>query len=220
MASVDISSLQKQWRALLPDAGRSADSASRVFDELVAAYRSPGRHYHKLDHIAALLQLMAGEAGCFHDLTTVAFAVFFHDAVYDARHPQNNEVASADLARDRLFRLGIDERQCGKVASFVTATAHMLGAEAPGDPDLARFLDLDLAILAASPTDYDAYAAAIRCEYAHVPQGVYRLGRAKVLTTFLDRSRLFNCDDHHAAWDAPARANMRRELDRLQDARP
>ena len=212
--------MRERWRALTAERAGGPEvetAAGQIVDGLVAAYGAPERHYHGLAHIEALLALVEAEADRFRDRRAVELAVLFHDAVYDARRPEGNEAASAALARTRLTALGLDQALVDKVVRYVEATAHLGGAalvpaEAAADPDLARFLDLDLAILAAPPADYDAYAAAIRREYAHVPQADYRAGRARVLRTFLARARIYLADDHHAAWDGAARANLQREI--------
>src|SRR5262249_22011217 len=49
---------------------------------------------------------------------------------------------------------------------------------AAGDPLGAIMISIDLSILGADVATYDAYAAAIRQEYAHVPDAAYRSGRA------------------------------------------
>ena len=90
---------------------------------------------------------------------------------------------------------------------------------APADADLARFLDLDLSILAAEPAVYARYAEAIRAEYASIPDAIYRPGRAKVLQKFLDRPRLFHCGDLQARWDEAARQNLADEIARLTAAK-
>lgn len=217
--TADDRRMREQWSAITAaaSAGPEGAAAARlILDELIAAHGAPDRHYHGHAHIDALLALVEMEANRFRDRTAVELAVLFHDAVYDARNPKGNEAASAALARDRLTDVGVDAALIDKVARYVEATAHLGGApevaHPPSDPDLARFLDLDLAILAASPADYDAYAAAIRREYAHVPEADWRAGRARVLRVFLERPRIYLCDDHHARWDAPARANLRREI--------
>ena len=215
MGAVGIGALRNRWLALLPATPGGPGKALACFDELVAAYTGEGRHYRDLAHVRALLALADGEAALFADKAAVELAIFYHDAVYDPRHPKGNEQESADLAWDRLRQLGLARARCEKVARLIEWTAHLADRAAPDDPDTARFLDLDLAILGAPAAAYDAYATAIRQEYAAVADAAYRQGRTKVLAAFLARPRLYLCDDHHAAWDGAARDNMRREAARL-----
>ena len=42
-----------------------------------------------------------------------------------------------------------------------------------------------LSIKSAKDENYDSYSRQIRQEYSHVPEEAFRLGRAKILTSFL-----------------------------------
>ncbi|MFV0297846.1 MAG: hypothetical protein ACK5JT_17205 [Hyphomicrobiaceae bacterium] len=193
-------------------------NAAATFDQLVAAYGEDGRHYHDLRHVAALLDLAAGEAGALRDPRSVGLAIFFHDAVYDVSR-KDNEAASAALAQMTMRALGFSLDEAIRVGRLIEATAH-LGPSVPGDmaddPDLARLLDFDLAILAADAATYDAYAADVRREYACYPDAQFNAGRIKVLEAFLAAPRLFRVAVHHKAWDRAARSNLCRELARLK----
>jgi hypothetical protein len=78
------------------------------------------------------------------------------------------------------------------------------------------FLDLDLAILGASSSEYDEYAAQIRKEYIHYSWEDYRAGRkVAVLRGFLTRQRLYFMDYFHRLYEIEARQNIQREIDSL-----
>jgi predicted metal-dependent HD superfamily phosphohydrolase len=85
------------------------------------------------------------------------------------------------------------------------------------DADLALFLDCDLAILGASPEDYDRYERGIAEEYARVvdPES-YRAGRARFLEAFLQKPRFFFTERFHRLFDARARENLARALEALR----
>lgn len=148
------------------------------------AYTEPHRHYHTLDHIADLLLLL--EKHGVSDADAVKLAILFHDAVYDPSR-QDNEAASANLAREQLTFLGFPLRPIAKVEHYILATQHGASLSAAEDADLQMLLDLDLSVLAAAPDRYRAYAQAIRQEYAAVPDALYRPGRRRVLEGFLAR---------------------------------
>lgn len=196
-----------RWVELL---GAGADEACR---ELVACYSGDGRHYLTLDHIAVLLELSAEHAAVLADRDTVDLAILYHDAVYQPSR-RDNEERSAALARARLTALGLPEGQIAMVARYIEATKHADG-EPTGDSDLDHLLDFDLSILAAEPTAYESYAAAIRREYAIYADLLYRPGRAKVLRAFLAMPCLYRVPALAARWDSPARANLSAELARL-----
>src|SRR5205085_7596745 len=93
------------------------------------------------------------------------------------------------------------------------ATAHTDLTEV--DRDTAVLLDADLAILSADERRYQRYAADIRREYSWVDDEAYRLGRTKVLDSFLSRPGIFRTERMHSSGDATARRNMRNEIHTL-----
>lgn len=72
--------------------------------------------------------------------------------------------------------------------------------------------DADLAVLAGPPDAYAAYAAAVREEYAFVPDDLFRTGRAEVLRQLLALPRLFHTPECHDRWEAQARRNLATEV--------
>jgi len=174
-------------------------------DELVAAYTAPGRHYHNLQHIEDCLGALAGV----DNLTAaereiLTEAIWWHDVVYDATRPDNEEL-SARLAEQHL-RSDLGE----EVGRLIRLTkTHQVE---PDDRLGAILISIDLSILGAEPARYDAYAAAIRKEFVHVPDGDYRAGRAKVLSLFAARPFIFPDTGFAARYDRQARENLAREL--------
>ena len=86
----------------------------------------------------------------------------------------------------------------------------------PDGADAALMLDMDMAVLGASEAEYDAYARAIAWEYRHVPPAAFGPARAAVLRTFLANPRIYGSDELHARFEHRARANIARELARLE----
>ena len=68
----------------------------------------------------------------------------------------------------------------------------------------------------AAAADYDAYASAVRQEYSAVPDHAWRTGRSRVLTSLLDRERIFLTPAGRDHWEAEARRNLTRELRALR----
>ena len=202
------------WHDLAHRHGCSGPAAEALLEDLVRAYADPHRHYHTLDHIASLLQLLEEHSHAVRDRNAVALSILFHDVVYDpARH--DNEQMSAALAGERLAALGFPHELVAKVTRYIRATQHGQGAQATDDADLVLLLDLDLSILAATPAEYRAYAHAIRHEYALVPDELYRPGRRRILEGFLARERIYRTERLRALWDEPARANIAGEMAEL-----
>jgi predicted metal-dependent HD superfamily phosphohydrolase len=212
--SAVVEKLEARWRALLDRLGVGAGAAAPTFAELVRAYSESGRHYHTLDHIAALLHLLDQYGEGLADPGAVELAIFFHDAVYIPTR-SDNEAESATLARARLTALVLPPGLIGRVAELILATRHGIEHVEQHDADLALLLDLDLSVLAADRPIYEGYARAIRSEYAVYPDEVYRPGRRRVLGQFLARSRIYQTSRLHGLWDAAARANLTWEFAEL-----
>lgn len=184
--------------------------------ELEALYKAGDRHYHGLSHVGELLRLAEEHRGQLADPDAVEAAIWFHDAVYDSRR-EDNESRSAALAGERLSGR-VEPRRLQHIIGMIEATAgHVLpDFEDPAAlRDAAFFLDMDLAVLGASPDIFDVYEAAVRHEYDWVGEADWRAGRRAVLQGFLSREHIFHTDIFQAAYEARARENLRRSLARL-----
>jgi len=100
-----------------------------------------------------------------------------------------------------------------EVARLVGLTAGH--ATRDDDPDGELLCDADLAVLAGNPDEYAAYTAAIRREYAHVPDDAFRGGRTQVLKALLELPSIYRHAPLRAAWEDRARANLEAELKTL-----
>lgn len=181
---------------------------------LEAAYAEPHRRYHTRVHIEDCLdKLDRVDSLTAAERRRLTWAIWWHDAVYDPRR-SDNEAASAALALTDLQALGADRADREEVARLILLTA---GHEVAADDRLGAILvSIDLSILAADSSRYDAYARQVREEYAHVPEAAFRAGRAAVLRRFLAAQVLFPDAGMAAVLDAPARANMSREVRGLE----
>lgn len=192
-----------QWQRLLPD-------APELGRDLIDRWSQPHRHYHTVDHLAAVLAVIDRFADVAANPDDVRLAAWFHDAVYDPT-AGDNEARSAALAEVELDKRG---RAADNVTRLVLLTdGHHV---ADGDTDGALLADADLAILAAGPDVYDRYAADVRREYAHVPDELFRIGRATVLRGLVELPTLFRIVPPREHWERAARANLERELHNLR----
>ena len=211
--------LMRAWASLLP--GHTA-----LGEDLLARYEQPHRKYHTSVHLSEMLTALKTLYKRHHTATprAVLLAAWFHDAVYEA-NPGDDEAASADLARTALTPLAstgfLTNREVTAIAHLIELTAsHQLadGIEeytsgALTRADAAFFLDADLAILAADSPRYTRYVAGVRAEYAHYTPDAFTRGRAAILQGFLNRTTIYASDTAHLLWDAPARLNLRTELE-------
>ena len=189
------------------------DSGDTLRDELLDAYADPSRGYHDTTHLAEVLSRIdvLGEAGETFAPLPVILAAWFHDGVYDGE--RDAEERSARWAEDALPPL-CDETTVAEVVRLVRLTE----THRPEDDDAegCALSDADLGILAAPPERYAAYVAAVRTEYAHLDDATFLAGRTAVLDHLLDKPRLFHTAYAVEHWEAPARANVTRELDGLR----
>jgi predicted metal-dependent HD superfamily phosphohydrolase len=182
------------------------------FADLCKRYEAPGRFYHTLEHLRVVLDTI-GTLGGTEAMPALLLAAWFHDVVYDSR-ADDNEEKSAAHARCVLQTLGIDEAILDETERLILLTKSH--AQAPGDQSGQILVDADLAVLGAAQPEYDAYAQAIRKEYAWVPEEAYRAGRRSVLERFLARPRIYATEEMYARLEDAARRNLRREIEALR----
>ncbi|MFE5919738.1 hypothetical protein [Streptomyces sp. NPDC056468] len=181
-------------------------------ESLLTRWQEPQRHYHTLTHLTAVLDRIDELAGHARDAGVVRLAAWFHDAVYLPDRSENEE-RSAHLAERALVEAGVPAERTAEVARLVRLT--VTHAPAPDDPDGQVLCDADLAILAAPPSAYAAYTAAVREEYHFVPNDAFREGRAAILRQLLDLPSLFSTPYGKEKWEATARYNLAAELEML-----
>ncbi len=181
--------------------------------DLLERWGEPQRRYHTLDHLGDVLARATELTAYADDPDTVALAAWFHDAVYRPDRSENEE-RSADLARRALREAGVTADRTDEVVRLVRLT--ITHDPAPGDADGEVLCDADLAVLAGDPASYAAYAAAVREEYAFVPDPDFRAGRAGVLRQLLALPHLFRTPYGQERWERTARRNLTTELELLE----
>lgn len=176
--------------------------------DLTRRYQEPQRHYHTLEHLAAMLH----QGRQFPLDEEQIMAVWFHDAVYDPQSDQN-EQKSARLASKWLAKAGWEVEAIERVGRMVLDTRGHRPSTAQSEP----VLDLDLMSLAVTWPAFQTNTAAIRAEYAHVPDAEFAAGRSAFFEQLLDRDRLF-FTEWGQSLEAPARDNLHRAIADLSSA--
>jgi predicted metal-dependent HD superfamily phosphohydrolase len=199
--------LHAGWMRLLAAWDYPPPAGRRAFDDLAAHYGATGRHYHTLDHVEKVLETLRELGGAGRPV--LELAAWLHDVIYDPR-AGDNEVRSAAYVQGLCAPLGLPEEVADEAGRLILLTRTHETTEQ--DTDGQILLDADLAVLSAAPSAYDRYAAAIRQEYAWVPEDRYRAGRRQVLEHFLRRPWVYATQAMRARAEGPARANLRREL--------
>ena len=197
---------QARWRALWQRLGaRPPDDALAALER---QYSAPGRHYHTLAHLDAVL-------ASFDELRHVALhpdeaelALWLHDVVWE---PMRDDCES------RSVQWGMDHLPAfpafPALGALILETRHQAAPSV--DPDAAVVRDADLSILAADESAFDAYEHAVRAEYAMLPAAQFRAGRARILADFASRRPLYFTPVMQLR-EPRAHANLARSLARLR----
>ncbi|MFG2784465.1 hypothetical protein ACGFY7_42395 [Streptomyces prunicolor] len=223
----DLDALRARWTRALEGARTPGGTPARTPDggpdpspyaeNLLARWQEPQRHYHTLTHLTSVLDHIDVLEKHAEDPDVVRLAAWFHDAVYLPDRSENEE-RSARLAERALTEAGVPEARTAEVARLVRLT--ITHDPADDDRDGQVLCDADLAILAAPPSAYAAYTAAVREEYHFVPNYAFRDGRSAILQQLLSLPRLFRTPYGAAEWEGTARYNLAAELELLTSAGP
>ncbi|GAA1041145.1 HD domain-containing protein [Streptomyces murinus] len=210
----DLDALRLRFARALDAArgGEGGPDPGLYADNLLARWQEPQRHYHTLTHLTAVLDHVDVLETHAADPDVVRLAAWFHDAVYLPDRSENEE-RSAHLAERALPEAGVEPAKVAEVARLVRLTVTHDPAE--DDRDGQVLCDADLAILAAPPSAYAAYAAEVREEYHFVPNDAFRQGRSDVLRQLLALPRLFRTPYGREHWESTARYNLAAELEML-----
>ncbi len=189
-------------------AGRPPDD---FYASLLAHYQQPHRAYHTLQHLDECFALLSEVRNC-PCLAEISLALWFHDAIYDTAR-SDNEAASADWIAEAAQLAGASTALIDRLHALVIATQHSV---IPQNEAAQLLIDIDLTILGASGPRFDEYEQQIRREYIWVPESLYRQKRAELLLQFLQRPVLYCTAEFRARFEAPARQNLLRSIQALQ----
>ncbi len=203
--------LLEAWAALISRHSREP-GAIEVGRGLLEAWSQPHRTYHSVSHLRDILAGVDDLAVFADDADAVRLAAWYHDAVYDGR--PDDEERSARRAEQELSALGVVPALVDEVARLVRMT--ITHDPAQGDRNAEVLSDADLSALAVPPGRYQLNSAAIRGEYPHVPDDVFRKGRLQVLAALLEGPGVFRTEPGRQRWEAAARDNMRAEMAALR----
>jgi predicted metal-dependent HD superfamily phosphohydrolase len=204
--------VHNRWHLLAASAGISAN-VDNWRDKLLSAWSEPHRHYHNLEHLQECLERLDEVRALCNDEIAVGFAIWFHDAVYDPRAPDNEE-RSADLARCGLHEMGCAGSLQDRVADLILATKIH---DSAGDHDKEVLLDIDLSVLGSPHNRFSRYESDVRREFDWVPAGIFAEKRAAILRGFLRRPRIFHTEEFLKRYEAQARANLEWSIAQLRD---
>lgn len=199
--------LAQAWRTMMSRHTRSPEVGA-TGQVLLARWSEPHRRYHDLRHLQDVLANVDALAEHADHPDAVRMAAWYHDAIYDGT-PEDEE-RSALAAEAELAALGVPAEVVAAVGRLVRMTVEH--DPAPEDHDGQVLSDADLAALAVPPEQYRRNSAAIRQEYLHVSDDMFRTGRAHVIEMLLAEPKLFRTPLGQVRWETAARDNLRAEL--------
>ena len=215
--------LTSRFTALWQSFGCQHPDLAAAANALILRHEEPGRAYHNRTHLEDVLQKLdwakdaLDQSGELQDLDaaarkrmfqTIELALWYHDAVYDAK-AKGNEAKSRELMKRDAERFRLPPAIVADVARLIDLTAHHSKAEKLYERIMA---DCDLAILGADKQTFKKYDDGIRREYAHVPAPLYKTGRAKVLQHFMDMPHIYKTEAFANRYEAAARHNLAQAL--------
>ncbi|MGB3414543.1 MAG: DUF4031 domain-containing protein [Microbacteriaceae bacterium] len=213
--------LQEEWERLaapsgLAESATAKQSWSALGEELLGRWNESHRSYHDERHLEdVLLALNHLEVRGAQIPVTTFLAAWFHDAVY-AGNAGQDEQDSAELAQRSLLGQKLEASLAKQLAELILATTPGSNALEHFEPSLAAsaeyLLDADLSIFASSDERYLEYSAAVRDEYAEVPESVFRKARARILRNYLERDSIYFTPEARQLWQSRARENLIREI--------
>lgn len=205
--------LKKTWMRITTGLQVDEFSMHREWRNLKKLYNGEFRMYHTFSHLAHLFREMTMVEEHIQDIQALAFAIFYHDAIYETFQDEfeKNEKQSAEMAENFLSKY--NEQLAAKVSELILSTEKHSALR--DDKDFAYFLDMDLAILGSNPQVYKTYSLNIRDEYAWVSNVAYNEERAQALNKFLIKEKIYQTSEFYERYEKQARDNIVVELESL-----
>lgn len=179
--------------------------------EIEKNYSGKSRHYHNLQHLETLFEEIENVKDKIKNFNSISFSIFYHDVIYDATSKFNEE-KSADLAKERLGIVGLNNEDVQQIYEQILATKSHKKSD---DENTNFLLDADLSILGKSSQVYLEYTTQIRKEYSIYSDFLYKPGRKKVLQHFSELENIFKTEYFKNKYETRARENIEFELSTL-----
>lgn len=200
--------IQKTFIQLLNQYSDDTEYVDSCWNEIKSNYTKAHRHYHTLSHLENLSQHLFDIKSKINNWNLILFSIYYHDIIYNPVK-SNNEEQSADLAKQRMTKLGISPKEIELCKNQILATkAHSIS----NDTDTNYLLDADLSILGGDSETYNTYCKNIRKEYFIYPDFLYKRGRKKVIRYFLSMERIYKTDIFFNKYESKAKDNLKMEL--------
>lgn len=183
--------VRSRLEELCQRAGINGDGLVNIWSSIEDHYGVETRHYHTLKHIHDLLQLSARHRFKLKDSEAVDWSIIYHDIIYNPQSSRNEE-DSAQLFKEHMTSdhapNSMNSAIIEKVQKYIVATKDHKVDAYDHDSDLRHFLDWNMSIFAAHREEYRAYCVAVRAEYSHLSDEVWRQRRLAFLKGLTSRN--------------------------------
>lgn len=177
------------------------------FHEILTPYEELARAYHTVEHVLDCLRWLAASEELAERPLEVRLALIYHDVICSPAG-LDNEKRSAELFRAHADASCLPNGPTERIVGMIEGTAH----HHAWDRDGALVNDIDLAVLGSSPHQFARYEAAIRKEYEHVDERLFRAGRERILRSFLEGTSIYRTPFFLERLEVQARSNLSQAL--------
>ena len=185
------------------------------YANFIARYTEPHRFYHTINHIMDCLDELEQFKQAVIDPDAIELALWYHDAIYDAKEEDNEEMSVRLFLIEFVARYLpglIDKKFAQQVRRLILATKQ---DKVPTEIDDQLINDIDLSIFGQSETKFDEYERQIRKEHEWLPDEVYATKRSAIIKSFLERLTIYSTDFFRDKYEAQAQQNLKRSLAHL-----
>jgi predicted metal-dependent HD superfamily phosphohydrolase len=204
----------------------------KIYNDVIKRYSEKGRHYHNINHIYKMCDLLKKHKKKFPGMTYewIFFAIVFHDIIYKTKKG-GNEAASANYFKKIVLKyFDISKNMIGDnveelvnnsyivryISNAIIGTDHThnsLSVEYTS-PEVLLMLDFDLSVLSGTKAEYKEYSDNIRKEYKVFPDKIYNQGRSIVLQGILSKKKIYLSKEFKSL-EKKARRNIENEIKKL-----
>ncbi|XP_034948674.1 uncharacterized protein [Chelonus insularis] len=214
-----MASIEDSWNEATQDF--NTEVCDRWLKRIQEVYSNEKRTYHNLDFLREKLRLYNEITSQLKNPKAVILALFFQNFEYDPK-ALDGENQNLDFFNEFANEAGIpeDDPIRTETSALLQAIAthsteeHKIGG-AYGSEDVHYLLDLDMAVLGASPEVYSEYTEKIRGEYSFLSEPMYIALRLKVLQNFLRIPNIFATKEFREKFEDQARHNITAEIELL-----
>lgn len=188
----------------------------KMYEDVVKKYSSKNRYYHNLNHIIHMSELWKKYKDSFEFPNFAFIAIVYHDIIYNT-NSSNSENESAEYFTSlfhKKFITNIKSNEIVYISDLIKYTKHNCFFGDKLFKDIKLFLDLDLAILSSSSSEYLNYSENIRKEFKRYPNFLYKKGRLDFLQKFLQKENIY-LSNKFKKLEKIARKNIQNEINYL-----